>query len=134
MSAHYVYHVYDISGDLIYVGCTSNLFARLRAHQTTSWWAHQGAHVVAKVYPQRFIAFDVERKAIQSGHPRWNLNGHKLPIHWTRDQYADFVTSYLNQPGDLTTPSWNRLRSMARRYQLQFGEDLAIPFPDEIAS
>lgn len=33
MSAHYVYQVYDEYDQLIYVGCTVNLFGRLKAYE-----------------------------------------------------------------------------------------------------
>lgn len=37
---HYVYELTDRSGQALYVGVTSDLPARLRAHAAKSWWPY----------------------------------------------------------------------------------------------
>lgn len=132
MTAHYVYRVYDHDDQLIYVGCTSNLFVRLSTHQISTWWAYQAKRVVAKVYPDKYYALSVERRIIQDEHPRWNLNGQSPRQHWTKQHYIDFVTALTNQ-SEITPRSLMRMRSVGRHYLFRFGEHLPVAIPDEAA-
>lgn len=126
MCAHYVYRVYDRDGCLIYIGCSKDLFARLAAHATTSWWADQACSVVAKVYPSRQIARDVERRSIANERPRWNLTGAwKSNRNWTRANYEDYVTSYQNQRETPTDYGRLHLDRVAAVYRKRFGMPLS---------
>lgn len=122
--AHYVYRVYDAHGDLIYIGATGNLFRRLNAHAHGTWWAHQAAHVVAKVYTYD-AALQEERRAIQAEQPRWNIIGvwrsHRT---WDRARFIDYVTAYVNRRPALTEYGRAHLANVARLYQAKFGEYL----------
>lgn len=125
MTAHYVYRIFDHQGRLIYVGCTNNLFGRLRVHGRT-WWADQVSKVVAKVYPDRPTALAIEREAISLERPRWNLMGSFTHSHkWTRDNFHDYVTATLNQP-IITDYTRTHLHNVHRIYRARFGEDLAV--------
>ncbi|WVX88603.1 G-I-Y Y-I-G endonuclease [Gordonia phage CheeseTouch] len=129
MSAHYVYRVFDAEQRLIYVGCTKNLFERLRAHQYNSWWAFQAAHVKAEVFPDKWVGRKAEREAIQVGRPRWNLNGRGDRRFWTSDEYCDYITAALNLSEPMTPSRLKRLQNLARHYRFRFGEELPVTIP-----
>lgn len=132
---HYVYRVYDSTGALIYVGCTKNLFARLQIHQGNAWWAPQAAKVVARVFPTQSDALAVEKRAIKSEHPKWNIGMRdwKNNRDWTRQNYVDYVTAWVNGHHSFRrTPVENphntdHMKSVARAYWIRFGEELPMP-------
>lgn len=70
---HYVYRCFDASGRLIYVGCTVNPVARLRAHRRHAWWGSQIASTRLIVFPNRRYARAMEWTAIVHERPRWNV-------------------------------------------------------------
>lgn len=129
MSARYVYQVFDRDDRLIYVGCTKNLFGRLRSHEMNSWWAYQAARVTSKVYPDKWSGLAAEREAIQSGRPRWNLFGRGSRETWTADEYADYATAYLNLAEPMTPSRLKRLQNLARHYRFRFGRELPVHIP-----
>jgi hypothetical protein len=90
---HHVYRCFDSTGRLIYVGASGDLFARLRSHRASSWWAPQVAKVTAKVYPNRLTARAAERAAIRAEMPRWNKSGKWETRHqWTQEDWIDWLT------------------------------------------
>ncbi|QDF19777.1 G-I-Y Y-I-G endonuclease [Mycobacterium phage LilSpotty] len=133
MAAHYVYRVFDRDGRLIYVGCTKNLFGRLRSHEINSWWAYQAARVTSKVYPDKRSGRDAECAAIRSERPRWNLFGRGSREMWTADEYADYVIACLNLSEPMTPYRLTRLQNLARHYRNRFGRELPVPIPESAA-
>lgn len=130
MSAHYVYRVFDADSRLIYVGCTKDLFRRLHAHQLSSWWAYQGVSVQAQVYSDKAVALDVERDAIRTLKPRWNLHGRGSRETWSADEYVDYVTATLNiESNCVTFGRIAKLQNLARHYRFRFGEELPVSIP-----
>lgn len=91
---HYVYRHYDADDRLIYVGCTNNPPARLRAHRKSSWWGAQIARSTHIVFPNRQKALDKEREAIALEQPRWNVKG-RWPYRnqWAESDYLDYLTA-----------------------------------------
>lgn len=136
MSVEYIYRVYDDDGRLIYLGRTQNLVLRLRTHAISSWWAPQVAKVKAHICRGAWSATDEERRAILSEHPRWNLNGLPLARHWSKDQYHDWFTSFLNlRPAEEMTPrNLLRLGAVRRQYRNKFNEELPIELPTGVAA
>lgn len=75
LHGHVVYRAFDQNGDLLYVGMSSNLKLRLRAHKRKSdWWAFQ-AEITTTVYPTRQEALAAESEAIANESPAWNTAG-----------------------------------------------------------
>jgi predicted GIY-YIG superfamily endonuclease len=126
----YVYRIYDQHGDLIYVGCTQDLFKRLKAHRLT-WWAHQVIKVRAVIYLSPRAGLDEETLAIDTEHPRWNIGGVKWKSNtdWTRQNYIDYMTARINQLQQQRRYGAQRywMPELARAYRQRFGEDLPQP-------
>jgi hypothetical protein len=135
VSAQYVYRVYDTACELIYVGCTNDLFGRLAVHEEESWWAPQVAKVAAKVYPTAKSGLAAELKAIHTEHPRWNVKGRRWKTNrdWAQQHYVDYVTACLRAPvigaGTLAT-----IASIREIYRKRFGAELpsVIPGVEEV--
>lgn len=64
MSSHWVYRLRSIEGDLLYLGYTSNLAARLCDHEAQKPWWDEVTEIVTSRYPSRGSALDAERAAI----------------------------------------------------------------------
>lgn len=68
-----VYRVYDIHGQLLYVGASVNVFTRLRAHrQYAEWWPLAHEATVTR-YENRRMARHVEAIAIREERPQFNV-------------------------------------------------------------
>lgn len=130
MPAHYVYRVYDAHDQLIYVGCTVNLFGRLRSHEMNSWWAYQAARVVSQVYPDKWSGRAAEGRVIRDEKPRWNLFGRGPKETWNAPEYVDFITAYLNLADPMTPARHKRIENLARHYRFRFGHALPVEIPD----
>lgn len=71
---HSVYRLFDASGHLLYVGCTSGLTQRLRKHKSSKAWWPDVARCVEEVHPNFRSAQAAERDAIASEHPLHNVS------------------------------------------------------------
>jgi hypothetical protein len=92
VSAH-VYRAYDATGRLLYVGCTVDLDARLRAHSEHSpWWLFH-SEVTSEQFPTQDAALEAEAFAILTEHPRWNMRGRdpEHPDGKTHDSSAPWL-------------------------------------------
>jgi predicted GIY-YIG superfamily endonuclease len=99
-ATHWVYRCFDDSGRLLYVGSTTNLFNRLTAHASTSWWSPTIAKVRATVHPDGLTARAIERRAIRDEIPRWNKTGKWAGrARWTQDDWHDWITVQLRGSG-----------------------------------
>jgi len=131
MTAHYVYRVFDRTDELIYIGCTQSLVARMANHKS-SWWGYQGWRVVAKVYPTKAQARTVEREAIRAERPRWNLSHLPKLSDWTERDYLDFITAAANLPGAADYRK-KRIENVTRHYEARFGRALVLPAEESVA-
>ena len=129
MTAHFVYRVFDADERLIYVGCTRNLFMRLRTHEANTWWAYQAAKVTAKVYPDKWSGLLAEREAIRTERPRWNLFHRGQKETWSESDYVDYVTAALNLSEPNSPSRIKRLKNVARHYRNRFGRDFPLDIP-----
>ena len=68
---HDVYWLYDAEGELLYVGCTSNLETRLLAHRRHPWF-RSVARVEAKAFADYFEAREAESDVIWDENPKHN--------------------------------------------------------------
>ncbi|WP_234901762.1 GIY-YIG nuclease family protein [Mycolicibacterium fluoranthenivorans] len=130
MAPHYVYRVYDENDQLIYVGCTVNLFGRLKSHELNSWWAYQARRVVSKVYADKWSGRAAENAAIRAEKPRWNLFGRGSRENWTAAEYVDYVTASTNLSEPMTPSRLKRLEKLGRHYRFRFGHDIPVQIPD----
>jgi predicted GIY-YIG superfamily endonuclease len=71
---HCVYMLIATAGEIVYVGCTSNLPARLGQHFSTEA-GRAATWVDVCVYPTRETALWVERKRIKTYQPAYNKVG-----------------------------------------------------------
>ena len=68
-----VYSFIDTSGDLLYVGMTSNYQARLQAHRSGKpWWPDVAGERTIPI-ASRVEALELERELIRAGHPKHNI-------------------------------------------------------------
>lgn len=67
-----VYRCYGVGRELLYVGCSGNVNARIRQHRSQSDWASSMIHHSVRVYSSREVALTVERRAISLLKPKHN--------------------------------------------------------------
>jgi len=120
----YVYRIFDREGRLIYVGATMHPETRINTHRRSIWWGLDIHRIKIKVYPNRQLAADEERRAVQTEHPRWNLNlrNWKGPS-WTIQTYRDFLTALERNPESTTDSKVARIATVRR--QLKWLEESA---------
>lgn len=78
-----VYVAHNAAGEVIYVGITDNLFARMVQHSRDSaWWPHM-ARLTWEEWPDREAALRKESRLIKAWQPPYNKMGnpsHRRPI------------------------------------------------------
>lgn len=91
-----VYYHFAADGDLLYVGCTTNPFARFGYHRSVSSWGRSVARIEIKWFDSHAEALEFEQAEIQKLNPPHNrlhttrkrsvpLNdGHKFVADWER--------------------------------------------------
>lgn len=70
----YLYRFFDSAGELLYVGITRDLGARLAAHRRVSEWWDLAARGATETYPSRAEAELAEAVAIHAERPLYNTN------------------------------------------------------------
>jgi excinuclease UvrABC nuclease subunit len=85
-----VYRLYDATGILLYVGCTTNLDRRLKRHAATKPWWPDVAHMVAQSFNVAEEADWAERIAIRDEDPKHNIMRYTPPRYdvWVKAQRA----------------------------------------------
>lgn len=73
MKPAYVYRLFHtVTGQLLYIGVTTNIRQRLAGHRSKAWWP-LGEVAVALEGPMHIIeALEIEREAIQNEQPHIN--------------------------------------------------------------
>lgn len=105
MRAHYVYRCYDAEGQLLYIGCTSNLTSRIAAHRrgdgtskASRWLAVTMASFTTEgPYRGREVGREAERAAIQSEQPLFNYQerANEYQAAWmTRSAVARYLVDH----------------------------------------
>lgn len=70
---HVVYRAFDAAGDLLYVGCTSNIKSRFAYHRHDKpEWLALSAKIDTEPYPDPVSAYAAEEQAILAERPRFN--------------------------------------------------------------
>lgn len=70
-----VYRLFDAEGDLLYVGCTTDMVRRVVHHRMPSgspWWPLVASYTMTE-YPTHEEAFSAETVAIRTEAPRFNV-------------------------------------------------------------
>ena len=69
---HYVYELFDRSGQALYVGVTSDLPARIRSHSSKPWWPHVHDMQVRR-HEDRVAGIKAELDRIHDLQPLYNV-------------------------------------------------------------
>lgn len=78
--SHHVYRMFGESGELLYVGVTSNLKQRMKAHQFSTKWYSEVFSISAQSFPYRSFAERAEDTAIYSEVPKYNVICQPYPV------------------------------------------------------
>lgn len=70
---HDVYKAFDGFGTLLYVGCSVNVFTRLREHKQYAAWYPIATAIEVTRYPSRATALAEEARTIAAEHPEFNV-------------------------------------------------------------
>lgn len=70
---HWLYRIYGTEGELLYVGITRNLPARLAQHAREQSWGLEIRDVIARWYPDEASADAAETEAVRAEQPRHNI-------------------------------------------------------------
>lgn len=73
--SYFVYRAYDDEGILLYVGMTKMPAERWQTHKRESGWAQYAASFGMNGPFLRETAKELERDAIRTEHPLWNISG-----------------------------------------------------------
>jgi predicted GIY-YIG superfamily endonuclease len=71
-SPQVLYRFWNADNELLYVGISSNFFARVGAHKNTQPWFSQVAYTTLEHFPNRKSVDAAETKAIRTEHPLHN--------------------------------------------------------------
>jgi excinuclease UvrABC nuclease subunit len=74
----YLYRIYDVLENLIYVGISKDLAGRLANHSRITTWWHAAYRVEYDVYPTRAMASRAEVQSITQLKPSHNIANN----HW----------------------------------------------------
>jgi len=92
--SHFVYRCYSTDRELLYVGASKDIEARIRGHRDQSFWAGLISGVLCEEFPTKAEATAVERKAIREESPRFNIIGRWPTRHgWTKRQAGDYLAA-----------------------------------------
>jgi len=69
-----VYSFYDANGDLLYVGQSINVGARIQYHSTQQPWFSEVADIRLEYYPNDKAMCRAEIQAIARGNPKYNYD------------------------------------------------------------
>jgi len=75
----FLYRLYDATGNLLYVGITSDIARRMNQHATDKAWWPEVARKTIELHPSRSDAGFAEMAAVRKEHPRHNVRGRRDP-------------------------------------------------------
>lgn len=89
----HLYRHYDSEGNLLYIGMSLHILARLYQHSTSSNWFENIARIEIQHYPDRASVLKAEKEAIKNEKPRYNyhnLDTQSEEDHWLRRSAKTF--------------------------------------------
>lgn len=72
-----VYRIFDQVGQVLYIGCSTNVSERLKAHRATSWWRESAHSVTTEVFDTPREMRSAEVRAIRSESPVYNVRRYR---------------------------------------------------------
>lgn len=132
---YFLYRAADETGELLYIGITSNVALRVGQHATAKPWWPEVADIQVEMFPCHKSALAAEKAAIKEGKPRFNIT-HAKPRKDVRSRVARAslsgrtVTYHVNAEWDdtgvwvITIPDVPGAISQSRRLE-QVPEDAA---------
>ena len=102
----HLYRHYNGDGELLYVGISYNVMARLKNHRETARWFDEIRRIEVQVYHSRFDAELAEKQMIKELRPRWNIVHNEVETEYkyavgVRDKtIKNFVRYILNRDYD----------------------------------
>jgi predicted GIY-YIG superfamily endonuclease len=75
-----LYRMFSATGDLLYVGITSNPHLRFREHQKKQSWWPEVANIGIEHFSSREELAEAERRAITRERPLWNVVRYERPV------------------------------------------------------
>lgn len=87
-----LYRFYDTSRELLYIGMTVDLPARLIDHRKRKGWWWNIAVITVELHPSRVEAANAERFAVAAEQPRYNekFKAHGSPSMPSPSEFLDF--------------------------------------------
>jgi excinuclease UvrABC nuclease subunit len=73
VSSTYLYRFFDANDQLLYVGISKTVLARMAQHFATKDWIPNDGYIKWTTYPTRLSAQEAERQAIINEKPKWNI-------------------------------------------------------------
>jgi predicted GIY-YIG superfamily endonuclease len=70
-----LYKHYDSTGDLLYVGVSTNPFSRTKTHLRNSHWSRKISVITFEKFENKKEALEAEFKAITNENPKYNIIG-----------------------------------------------------------
>lgn len=136
---HCVYMAYSESGEVIYIGSTSNPRLRVGQHKAVKPWWPEVVRVAVDTYPSKAEALAEEKKRICAQQPKYNITHHDTnrpmprPSGRTVPDGALPVTAVATRSGDwwaVEVPEIPGLLTQARRLEQvpEMVADAAKPF------
>lgn len=128
---HHVYRAFDDSGTLLYVGCSYDLDARMKAHRTSSQWYHL-MHRLKVAGPYNYeTAREIEHAAIESERPQFNYTSeHRLIDHMRRRMIDREIQARVNTGIDFVDaihPAVEVVHALIGESRHRRIDDLTIP-------
>lgn len=82
---HALYRFFGRDDELLYIGITFDLPARLAAHRKGKHWWSDIVRIGIESHTSRKAALEAERQAIIAEQPRWNVTHNQRPVALERD-------------------------------------------------
>lgn len=76
-----LYRLWDKSGGLLYVGCSTQPLSRMKSHEGIKPWATAVSAATLEWFPDKTAALVAEKEAIASELPEWNVHHRPNPKH-----------------------------------------------------
>lgn len=128
-----LYRFFNKSNELLYVGITSNPFARMSGHASDKHWFAEVTHATFEHYPTRKAVDAAETRAIRSEYPKYNkakvLGYQRSPDHMKSIRFGkiknhELLLSFINQDSyrslgsDIEYDSWLVIDSIIKAKQV----------------
>lgn len=116
-----VYRCYDATGELLYIGATSDIETRIDAHVRHAFWSPLVADIRTTRYIDRQLAREAEADAIREENPRFNILLRRARASWTDRDFTDVIRAIGERP---QTPRTQARIAQLRREQNRRRADL----------